>query len=367
MIGRLKVFGAGQLDADVLLRGLEAAGLDGRLQHRADRAGRNGDLRPLGLLLDAGKRQQVLEQGVEPVGLLVHDLQEPLQLGRVVHGAVEQRLDEALDRRDGRAQFVRGVGDEIAADLFQFLQLGHVVQHQQHARLAAAGVGKHGAVDVQDALVVAAEHDLAFAGLLRGQHGVDQAVELAAADQFGKRPALGPGRVDVDQPGRRLVDADDAVFGVEGQDALDHAGEDGLALVALPDDGAELVVQFGGHVVERLGQGADLQRIGHRQAVGQVAAGEALGALLEFFQGPGDAAGMQQAHGRQQPGHQQAPNADVHEDAGEGLVDGGQADRRPHHAEGLAVLAAGHGHVAERLLDGRAGAKRLADAAGQGV
>ena len=161
-------------------------------------------------------------------------------------------------------------------------------------------------------------------GCLRGHHGVDQPVQLGAADDFGKCAALGPGRVGVDQPGRRLVDADDAVFGVDGQHALDHAGKDGLALVALADDGAELVVQFGGHVVERLGQGADLQRIGHGQAVRQVAAGESLGAFLELLQRPGDAAGMQQAHGRQQPGHQQAPEGDVQADLRQGLVDGGQ-------------------------------------------
>ena len=102
---------------------------------------------------------------------------------------------------------------------------------------------------------------------------------------------------------------------------------------------AELVVQLGGHVVERLGQGADLQRIGHRQTVGEVSAGEAFGPLLELLERPGDAAGMPEAHCRQQPRHQQAPGGDVQLDGGKGRGGGRQGDRRPHHPQ---LAAVGH-------------------------
>ena len=60
---------------------------------------------------------------------------------RVVLGVrlvVEQRFDVAADRRQRRAQLVRDVGDEVAADLIGAPQVGDVVQHQHRAAAAAA-------------------------------------------------------------------------------------------------------------------------------------------------------------------------------------------------------------------------------------
>ena len=61
----------------------------------------------------------------------------------------KKRLDEALDRGDRRAELVRNVGHEVAADVFQPPQPRHVVQHDQHADLLPAGVMQGRAVGVQ--------------------------------------------------------------------------------------------------------------------------------------------------------------------------------------------------------------------------
>ena len=51
---------------------------------------------------------------------------------------VQQRLDVAADRRQRRAQFVRDVGDEVAAHLIGAAQVGDVAQHQHGAAAARA-------------------------------------------------------------------------------------------------------------------------------------------------------------------------------------------------------------------------------------
>ena len=53
--------------------------------------------------------------------------------------AVGERLDVAADRGQRRAQLVRDVGDEVAADLIGAPQLGDVVQHQDDAVRHRAG------------------------------------------------------------------------------------------------------------------------------------------------------------------------------------------------------------------------------------
>ena len=106
-----------------LRRGFRGTIGQGRFEHRADRAAAEQVLALLALLLHPGQGQQVLENGVQTLGVLGDDPEELLPLLAVVHGAVQQRLDVALDGSDGRFQLVRDVGHELAADTFQPLQL----------------------------------------------------------------------------------------------------------------------------------------------------------------------------------------------------------------------------------------------------
>ena len=65
-----------------------------------------------GRSLDSRERHQVVDQPLHPVRLLVHDAEEARAIGGV--GEV-QRLDDADERGQRRAQLVAGVGDEIGA------------------------------------------------------------------------------------------------------------------------------------------------------------------------------------------------------------------------------------------------------------
>ena len=68
-----------------------------------------------------GQGQQVLDDGLHALGLLVHHVQvlRALLGGQGVVGHVAQRLQEAGQHRQRRAQLVRDIGDEVAAGGFQ--------------------------------------------------------------------------------------------------------------------------------------------------------------------------------------------------------------------------------------------------------
>ena len=86
-----------------------------------------------------------------------------------LHGAVEQRFDEALDRRDRRLQLVRDVGHEVAADVLQPAKIGHVVEHDHGADGPAFGVVQGRAVGLHHALAIAVQQHVGFDRLLAGQ------------------------------------------------------------------------------------------------------------------------------------------------------------------------------------------------------
>ena len=65
--------------------------------------------------LDARQRQQIVDQPRHAPGLRLHDAEEPLARRRVVARRALQRVDEAGERGERRAQLVADIGDEIGA------------------------------------------------------------------------------------------------------------------------------------------------------------------------------------------------------------------------------------------------------------
>ena len=84
--------------------------------------------------------QQVAHQPLHAQRVAADDLEEPARLRRLVglDRAVEQRLDVAAHGGERRAQLVRDVGDEVAADAIGAAQVGDVVQDQHGPARAAA-------------------------------------------------------------------------------------------------------------------------------------------------------------------------------------------------------------------------------------
>ena len=82
--------------------------------------------------------QQILDEPLHPLRVARDDLEEPAALV-LVGVALRQRFDVAANRGQRRAQLVRDVGDEVAADLIGAPQVGDVVQHEDDAVRDRAG------------------------------------------------------------------------------------------------------------------------------------------------------------------------------------------------------------------------------------
>ena len=82
--------------------------------------------------LDARQRQQIVDQPRHAPRLLLHDGEEAIARLGVVAGRALQGLDEAGQRRQRRAQFVAGVGDEVGAHLFDAAQRRQIMEDHQH-------------------------------------------------------------------------------------------------------------------------------------------------------------------------------------------------------------------------------------------
>ncbi|MNL35759.1 hypothetical protein D3C87_1578070 [compost metagenome] len=81
--------------------------------------------------LDPAERQQVGDQAPHAVGLNGHDVEELVARLGIVLGVALQRLDEAGQRGQGRAQLVAGVGQEVDAHHLHAAGVGLVAQRQQ--------------------------------------------------------------------------------------------------------------------------------------------------------------------------------------------------------------------------------------------
>ena len=70
-----------------------------------------------------GEFEQVVGETRETPRMLEDDLEEADAILRVFNRAGEQSFGETLNRGERRLEFVRYIGDEIAADAFEFAQI----------------------------------------------------------------------------------------------------------------------------------------------------------------------------------------------------------------------------------------------------
>ena len=194
-----------------------------------------------GLLAGVEPRQpqQVGDQPLHPRRLPVNDAQKSLPRLFIV-GVVNQRFGVALDGGQRRAQFVRDVGDEVAADLIRVLQVGDVVQHKHRA--AALGHHRGNAPD-QRAIAVQRQRQLdAFGGPAR--HGArDLLDDGRMTDGFDVGTAAGLA-LELQQVARSFVHELQPPLAVDDQHAFDHAGEDGLHARAVAGERVHPLPQF---------------------------------------------------------------------------------------------------------------------------
>ncbi len=215
-------------------------------------------------LLDLRQAQQIFDDRVQAVGLLGHDPQEPLGVDRVVHGAVEQRFDKALDRRDRRLQLVRDVGHEVAADVFQLAKVGDVVEHDHRADGAAL---ESRAAPSRGPASLARDRHAAprrpRSGSWQASARVTNRLRSALRTTSCSRRPCACGLIQPQQAARGRVHADHALLAVDGQHAFGHAGQHGFLFVVVLDQDADAALQLLGHAIEAVGQLGQFARVGH--------------------------------------------------------------------------------------------------------
>ncbi len=151
----------------------------------------------------------------------------------------EQRLGEAVDRRERRAQLVRDGGDEVRLHLLDAPLGGDVAESVDPARDGTGRIGHHGLAEREPHLLAAApdRHEPAAAGnALRGLEW--------PPERLRRRP---PECVALLNPGHPLggrVPEDDLALAIDGDDAVGDVRQDRLAPLLLL---ADALIELGVH------------------------------------------------------------------------------------------------------------------------
>ncbi len=178
-------------------------------------------------LFELGDGEKILDEEGEPVGVLLDGLKEFEAENGVVAGSIQEGFDVAFDDGDGCAEFVAHVGDEFAAGGLEFLEACDVVEDEDDPALRAGGVLEGGGVDFQAAGRGTVEGQFQPQGLAFGAGAVGEIRQFVASKAFQQGAAVGV-RAEFEEAFDGLVDQADAAFGVEDDEALDHAIEDHL-------------------------------------------------------------------------------------------------------------------------------------------
>ena len=231
-----------------------------------------GDIHLHLAVVDLAERQQILHDARHAVGLADDDVHKvALQLRRQLVSGVDDRLGVGFDVGQRRAQLVRDIRDKLTLELLAAALLGHVVDDDEHAALRMVGRERG-----HEQLQLAVAGGLLRFDILRPPQR-QEGVQLRF---FGED--LVKGRLIRQVPRQHLrgrgVIVDDRPRRIEGDDAVRHVQEQGRELVALVFRLGDGVLQDLCHVVEVLGQIADLIAAVDRDAAGIVARGDALGA-----------------------------------------------------------------------------------------
>ena len=237
--------------------------------------------------LEAGEVEEVVHEALHPQGVVADRGEElpPQVLRRLI---VQKGLGEAPHRGERCLELVRGVGHEVAADLFHAAQLGDL-QERDHgpAPVHGTGGGDDGPWTHGD-----------LPGPEGARHGLlQQAPELRVAHQGAHRSEGGGLLAELEEVPGGPVHPEDPGVSAEGHHPLGHGVDERLHLVPLTTQLGQPGGQLVGEAVEGLGELVELldAHVTGRLP-GEVAGGEGSGALGEIDQGPAEGAAQGIGH-----------------------------------------------------------------------
>ena len=180
--------------------------------------------------LDAREREQVFDEAGHALAVLVHDGEEALARGRIVAGSPLQRLDEAHERGERRADLVARVGDEVGPHLVGAAHCREIDEREQNSGAAFPRLGqrldprREGAFDRR----LQRELDVAPVAAVQGLlDGLDQ----CRIAQGGRNVA--PGHLAIEELRCRPVGAHDLAVGIQQQERLGQGIERAFELGSL--------------------------------------------------------------------------------------------------------------------------------------
>ncbi len=311
-----------------------AAGFEARGQPRLRLRHRRAQVHPLRLEvdgpgLDAREVEQLVREERHALDLAADAAQEGGLLVRL-QVAQFQRLHERADGGDGRAQFVRDVADEVAADVVDALHGGEIDEHEQRRPAAPVGHG-HGQRAQGDAIAPEGDH-LRRRGAFARERAAHERVQLVVARALDEGASDHLALLHAQQGEGGGVGVLHVRVRIDGHDAVGGGGEGRLQARVLGGDRArgllhgrrhhvELVREFGG----RAG-GAD-------GAGGEAAAAQGARRLGRLAHGEFDGAQQQERDGESARAHDERRDRDperaAHGRGHEGGGDGGEEARDP--------------------------------------
>ncbi len=201
----------------------------------------------------------------------MHDAEETFARLGVLLGRPLQRIDEARQRRQRRAQFMAGIGDEVGAHFLDPAQRRLIVEGHQHAFFGAAEQRRHRHRGDDQFHPAVDRHVIEIGGApgFRGGDGFAQrGDDLGRAQRELGEFVLAQRRRELRRSG---VEVNDAAGAIEQHRGIRHAGNDGADGGGFDRAGdAADVLAGGGDIVQaprhqRGGGDADEDRAGAQQ------------------------------------------------------------------------------------------------------
>ena len=198
---------------------------------------------------------------------------------------VEQSFGVSLNRGERRAEFVRDVGDEIAARFFDALSLGEITKHGDDAPVGQGGCGY---------VEGPAGNDGGGArglDLFCGGRGLDGGEEVRIPNR------LNHGRIEAsslrDKAVHGLIGPLHQAIGADGDDGVLHAIEQSLELALAGADGGKATLDLSGGFVDSGGHPANFVDGMILETGPQIAALDAGGHVDDAFEATGGPDGSQ--------------------------------------------------------------------------
>ncbi len=171
---------------------------------------------------ELGDGEQIVNEKGEAVGVLLDGAQEPFRHLRIRRGPVDERLDEALDQRQRRAQFMTDIRHELPPGPLQLLQPGEIVKDQDHPGPTLRFIREGGGVHLQNRDRSTVQLQLQPKRLPLAPSATREIREFMAPHRLDQSPAPGIPH-HLEQPRRRPIQQPDPVVPTHHRQAVEHA------------------------------------------------------------------------------------------------------------------------------------------------